>query len=301
MRKTMYHFRYHVLTIAGIFLSLGIGMFLGTVMAPEWMTKQQAGILQRLESRYHSLLEQQHVLQEKTDQLEKESSSTKHELRAVESHYIANRLSGKHILVISVTSVDTSEMIESLREAGAEITWNVQVSQLGALLNNALNEEQVSALGWSKDCSQSELYVNSLVNDLLSGNETHLQSLERLGLLEIMQHAAGQPDHVILAGGTYSADSSQWRAGVRQFDQLLIRAFVRRQLPIVTAERSDSKEMFAKWFPEYPISTIDNIDHPAGQIALIDVLNGAHGHYGTKAVAKTLLPDGKMSKEVFGQ
>jgi hypothetical protein len=60
---------------------------------------------------------------------------------------------------------------------------------------------------------------------------------------------------------------------------------------IVGVERSDAEESSVTFFDQRELSTVDNVDEVAGRVALVYVLCGAEGNFGTKDSADGLLPD----------
>ena len=62
-------------------------------------------------------------------------------------------------------------------------------------------------------------------------------------------------------------------------------------MPVVGVELSSTEPSQVPWYQGKDISSVDDLDAPAGQAALIYALTGSHGAYGTKSTADSLLPN----------
>ena len=61
-------------------------------------------------------------------------------------------------------------------------------------------------------------------------------------------------------------------------------------MKVVGVERRASDPSHIGWYRARDLSTVDNVDEPAGRAATVFVLAGAQGAYGRRDSAQALLP-----------
>ena len=61
-------------------------------------------------------------------------------------------------------------------------------------------------------------------------------------------------------------------------------------MPAVGVELTSTEPSQVPWYKSRDISSVDDLDAPAGQAALVYALAGAHGAFGVKSTADSLLP-----------
>ncbi len=61
-------------------------------------------------------------------------------------------------------------------------------------------------------------------------------------------------------------------------------------VPTVGVELTGTEPSQVPWYESRNLSSVDDLDAPAGQAALVYALAGAHGAYGVKPTADSLLP-----------
>ena len=71
----------------------------------------------------------------------------------------------------------------------------------------------------------------------------------------------------------------------------LLRGVGAAGVPAVGVELRGSEPSQVPWYQAHDIASVDDLDSTAGQAALIYALAGAHGSYGVKATADSLLPN----------
>ena len=60
---------------------------------------------------------------------------------------------------------------------------------------------------------------------------------------------------------------------------------------MVGVEGSETDPSSISFFSSHDLSTVDDVDLPAGQVSMVFALNGAEGNFGVKESADRLLPD----------
>jgi len=95
----MVHFRYHLTTLAAVFLSLGIGILLGGTAGRHWFDDTQQAIFVRMEEKYDQALKQNIALREQIRQLSSQAEQNSHEVLHLMAVRYADILQGQEIAV----------------------------------------------------------------------------------------------------------------------------------------------------------------------------------------------------------
>jgi len=61
-------------------------------------------------------------------------------------------------------------------------------------------------------------------------------------------------------------------------------------VPAVGVELTHSEPSQIAWYKGHKISSVDDLDAPAGRAALLYALSGSRGSFGVKGTANSLLP-----------
>jgi hypothetical protein len=280
----MFDFRYHVVSLAAVFLALIIGILVGVAIS-------DPGLADRTELR---LKEDQ--IARLNEQLEAASHRSRQQEVAtefVEAGYDAvmkDRLAGKRIVILFVGSVDqgvNSPIEGALQDAGAEIlrlralTVPIHDDAIQAALKAraALSEyvgpERLRDLG------------RALGRELVTGGDTPLWDALGDELLEERRGPA-RPE----ADGVVVARSSKPQQG--QTARLLagLYAGLEDSVPVVGVERTTTEPSAIPVYRRFQgFSSVDSIDSRTGRVALAVLLTGrARGHFGVKESASAPIP-----------
>jgi hypothetical protein len=296
----MYSYRYHVITMVGIFMALGIGILLGGILMPDLMMHQQVSLLHRLETRYDKLSLEYVRLKEQALTLQKTSKQIQVEMEAIGNHYTTDKLTGKQVLILNTGQADPNPLCSIFQHAGGIVAGVVEFPQLSAVMNNALDETVMKRLGWNAQIPQSTQLAETVARSVLENKPEWFQMLQQAQLIALPKPVTGKPDAIVLLGGIYHEDITIGKRRVEQLDRCLVKQLV-PYIPVIGVEQTDSKWNTTRIYRDLGISTVNNIDHMAGQVACVDLLNGRKGHFGTGQTVEALLPDLNASKEVFQQ
>lgn len=312
----MINFRYHLVSLVGVFLALAIGVIMGTAVIDN-------AVVDRLESQQRTLDRQ--VAQVRSDNAE--LSQELDELGAVTKRLgeegIA-RLGGVGVLVVTMRGAEV-EGLDELRErvggAGARLLGTVVLTGRWEL-DDADGVRALREVVGTEASSLSEVRtagLNLVASALrwsplpgeLSRQRELLDRLQRAGFVEY-EAPQGLPDvlpepvegtRIVLVSGP-GADVSD-----RQVALPLARALIgtspesspARLLVAIPAVPEESEPADGLVGPlresdssSRLLSTVDNLATGAGQVAAIlalaDLGDGQVGHYGTGSGAQDLLP-----------
>jgi hypothetical protein len=280
----MFDLRYHVASLAAVFLALMVGIVVGVGISDR-------GFLRGTE---RSLFEKEiSNLRREVDGLRRSRASDASERRAADAllratypELVQDRLSGKRIAVVFIGSVDAKlngDVKLALEDAGAPPVLRLRAIKVpidpkstdGALdsrpaLTSYAGVDHLSALG------------RELGQELITGGETPLW--DRLsGELVDEQAGTGRRD----ADAVVVARSAEPQHGpTRAFLRGLYSGLADGGVPAVGVESSQTPSSAVGAFDHAGVSTVDAIDTLGGRAALVLLLAGGQpGDYGFKGTA----------------
>ncbi len=279
----MFDLRYHVASLAAVFLALVIGILVGV------------GLSGRVDKAQHSLLQQ------RVKQLEGQLSDARKQASDLESQQEAaqafitdtyptlmhNRLRGKRFALVFLGPTDQaiqSSLQQTLTDSGARGWARVRALKLpldvpaidAALSKDAaghpyVGDSRLTALG------------QALAEELAAGGDMPLWTM--LAEQIVSERAGGerQPvDGVIVV-----------RTGPKQYDGTakflkgFYKGLIVAPVPVVGVDVSGGRQASTGAFQRNGISSVDDVDQPSGRLAVALLLAGAKaGNYGVQPLAK---------------
>jgi hypothetical protein len=284
----VFDLRYHVASLAAVFLALVIGILVGVGIADR-------GLVDKANT--HLLEQQVSSLRTQLSQASRRSAASKREQSAAQS-YIAetypvlakNRLKGHRIAVVFVGPVDgglSSAIDQVMQGSGAvqirerELKVPVDDKQLDAKLSaQPANQDYVGK-------SKLEQLGKALGSELVTGGDTPLWDTLSESLVDHQVGSGKQPvDGVIVA-----RTKPPQRDGTSRFLFGFYQGLRSGGLPAVGIETSDAAYSAVPIFRSAGLSSVDDVDTPAGRLALVLLLAGSpSGQYGFKRTADDALP-----------
>ena len=274
----MFDLRYHVASLAAVFLALIIGILVGV------------GISGPVDSTKTKLLEERVAnLQRRLDQTSTRSSANAREQDAARAFMnetypvlVRNRLRGKKIAVVYVGHVNGGvgkAVNQLLFDAGAQqlrlraLKVPIDVRQLDAAL-----EGQPAASGL-RGRSHVEDLGRALGQELVLGGDMPLWSALTDALVDQREgesKAAAEGVVVVRTATPQRGPTSRFLLG-------LYAGLNSAAAPAVGVEQTDASDSATKVFSRAGLSTVDDVDKPAGKLAVVLLLAGApSGQYGVK-------------------
>jgi hypothetical protein len=305
------NFRYHVVSLAAVFLALAVGLIVGTAAA-------NGPVTDSLKARYDEVSATNQQLRDEVNQQNTDLQKAGDFATDIAPAYLAGKLTGKRVLVLSLegngNDVDktVSAIYTFLGDAGAKVTGTVKIrekfgapSSKAQLLDLAESSAPPSVSGALPNQSDGVDSSAALLAAILVGKtgtapvdgvRQVLSAYESQGYLSVDGDFAAPAEATVLVAGvpTTGKDAKDRAAAaltvINRFDQAGRSLVVAGLAPggPVQAVRGDSA--LAK-----NVSTVDNADTAQGQVAailaLVDRVNGrAVGHYGTGDGASSLIP-----------
>ncbi|MDD3268263.1 MAG: copper transporter [Syntrophomonadaceae bacterium] len=288
----MIDLRYHIASLVGIFLALGLGILIGsTIVGDNLLVDQQKKMIDRLEQQFYSLRERENDLitvNNYKDQIIANYENYSQTLLPplVKEHLVDYKIA----LVVSGGSDVPAGMLNALSIAGAEVA-----SKAVILANMSLDSPEL--LKRVRDFYKVENDVSAdVLRQYLAGsvalvitNKADPELINFLQANELIKFSGNNSiplNGVIVLGGTNNV-SSNFSAS---FDHALIGALASTEVKIFGVEKSDAVYSYMPEFQKNNISTIDNVNLSPGQISLVYAMEGEPGHYGIKTTAKQFMP-----------
>lgn len=286
----MFDFRYHLVSLAAVFIALAVGILLGAAISGKLGDAENALVKDQVKSMSDQLTQERN----RSDIIERRSEAAQELLSDAYPALMANRLAGKGFAVLFLGPVDGS-VRSALERALADADAGSPV-RLIALDTPVDPQELDSALQGDELLAQ---YVEggddfgalgeALGGDLIEGDGTPLWTALSSRLIEERSGTTSTPvDGVIVVQTWHEPDSAgdadqqrRTRATESLFEGLM-RGLENTSLPVVGVETTDAEGDLAL-FRQQGVSSVDDVDTLAGRLALALLLQGAQpGHYGVK-------------------
>ena len=285
----MFDLRYHVASLAAVFLMLVVGILIGVGISGRGFVDDAER--QRLNGRIADLQEQVDAANASADDFERRQKAAENFVESAYPALAAKRLDGKNVAILVLGAVDpTVNAVEREVEEDAD----GRVSRMRAL-EMPLRLEAVEAalakkpeLGGYVGDEQLGNLGRDLGRELAAGGETPLWDALEPELVEVREGDLSEPvDGVIVmrTGEPQMAETSRFLAGLYQ-------GLGSAGVPVVGVEPTRVEQSAIPVFQRHRLSTVDGVDTPVGALAMLLVLADpdAAGNFGVRDTADKILP-----------
>jgi len=281
----MFDLRYHVASLAAVFLALLIGILVGVGIADRgYVDKAQRGLLEQRISKLESDLS---AARKNADSLQAQQRATEAFVTDTYPELMANRLRGKSLALVFLGPTDPkirTSLEQALTDAGARgwvrvraLKLPLDVSQVDKTLAGEpklaryVGDARLPALG------------KSLAEELAGGGKAPLWTTLAEQIVAERTGSEQRPADGVIVVRTAGKQYDGTAAFLEGFYSGLIAAPV----PVVGVETADATQSVVRAFKHNGISSVDDVDQPSGRFALALLLSGAKaGQYGIKSSAK---------------
>jgi hypothetical protein len=284
----MFDLRYHVASLAAVFVALLIGILVGVGLTGKVDDAEKATLRGQIADRDEEI----RALRESAGNSDREDEAVQ---ILVEHGYpllMDERLAGKRIGLLFVGSTDQdlrSSVTTALEDAGAR-----DVTRMRALKVPVDAGRFSSALlgrpALARYAGESNLrgLGRVLAQEFVQGGEAPAWDALATQLVVDQRGTFGSAlDGVVIAR---TADPQ--RGPTKEFLDGLYVGLADAGAPAVGVESTDDRTSAVTVFGGANLSTVDNVDTPAGRLALVLLLAGAErGNYGVKDTAQDVLPE----------
>ena len=301
----MIDFRYHLVSLIAVFLAVALGIVIGT-------TALNDPISADIEARVDQLEQDKRQLEDQTQALTTQVETADAFEQAVAPALVDGTLDGSAVLVVATSDEVTPELIEQVgglvTEAGGSVSGVVRLQpEFSDPATESALQSYVTSPGLPAGVQLPETEdAGQLVGALLAQSlmipgapgapspepesvSSVLAGLSALDVLTVESSSVEPADYaVVLTGTGFDADAEQRNAALLELISALDAAgsgavvagtaAAARENGLVGTIRADPELSAA-------ISTVDNVDRPAGRISTVLALGqeaeGTSGMYGT--------------------
>lgn len=281
--------KYFVISIAAIFLALGIGIYIGfTLDAHNLLIEQKDDMVTKIEEKFNYLSDENIDLKEEINELKNESTQYNDYIDTVYPIIIKDRLKNLNVAIIETNDDYVYSGIgKTLELAGANVV-NITTIKDKFLNENFLKD--INNMLMDEDKINGELVGGGIVNlteRIISGeSNTYMSRLKENDAINFVGNYNKPIDYIIIAGGAEDEKSNN----ILKVDKNIIETAKREGIPIIGIEKEKVNYSYIKDYKGSRISTIDNVDSVIGKTSLILTMEGRPGNYGVKSDAEELLP-----------
>ncbi len=285
----MFDLRYHVASLAAVFLMLVVGILIGVGISGRGFVDDSER--RQLEGRIAGLEEDVDAANANAEDFERRQQAAEDFVESAYPALASRRLEGKNVAILVLGTVDQS--VNAVARA-VDDDANGRVSRMRALelpLRLEAVEAALSArpeLGGYVGDEQLGNLGRDLGRELAAGGETPLWDALESELVEEREGDFAEPvDGVVVmrTAEPQAAETSRFLAGLYQ-------GLGSAGVPVAGVEPERVEQSAIPVFQRYRLSTVDGVDTPVGALAMLLVLADldAAGDYGVRDTADRLLP-----------
>lgn len=286
----MFDYRYHALSLAAVLLALTVGVLIGVAIGDSnLVSSAKNGIVHDLSSEVNDAHRQVGQLQE---QLTDEEAFANGIYPLAVHHLLSGRSIGLVFLGGSSDKIDGLAR-SAVTQAGGDLAVVVAVREplnLQGIGHEAAGTHYAALAG---DPALIGRFGELAGRQLVSGGQLvdhELLSRVRSGLLSAFDGQLGKLEGLVVVRADPTGMSSSQSEASAAFESGLLTGVAAVGVPAVGVELTGTEPSQIAWYKSKSISSVDNLDAPAGQAALAYALAGAHGAFGVKPTADSLLP-----------
>jgi hypothetical protein len=280
-----YSARYHATSLIAVFLALAVGILIGAEFGGDALTETRKNL-------ENSLVGNLQDAQSRVSDLNGELGQADEFDEKVYPVLTRDRLQGKRIAVVAFGGLPggiTSSVEEALGPTGAKLVGvgvvrePVDTTGLAEELANtrfaelATEPEQMNELGTGVG---RQIVIGGTLPELVRG--------------QLFAHASGEfgtLDGVIVVRDQPEGMGPVQRSTANALETSMLKGITATHVPTVGVESTGTEPSSISFFQSNDLSSVDDIDTTAGEVALVFSLLGAEGSFGVKSSADRLLPD----------
>jgi hypothetical protein len=286
----MFDFRYHLVSLAAVFIALAVGILLGAAISGKLGDAEDALMKDRLASVNDQLAQEQ----ARSDLVEQRSDAAQELLSGAYPSLMDGKLDGKGYTVLFLGPVDggvRSAVERTLSDAGAgspvrlvALDTPIDPDELDAKLNG---DDQLAR--YAQSGGDFGDLGEALGRDLVQGDGTPLWTSLSSSLIEERSGTTSSPVDGAVVVQTWQppetegdADEKSKTDATQSLFEGLVRGLEGSGVPVVGVQTTSAEDDLAL-FRQQGVSSVDDVDALAGRLALALLLAGGQpGQYGVK-------------------
>jgi hypothetical protein len=280
-----YSARYHATSLVAVFLALAIGILIGAEFGGDALTNTRKDLEESLTGNLQDA-------RERADELSGELARSEEFAGRVYPALVRDRLAGRRIGVIALGDLpgDTIGAIEeTLGPTGAHL---VGIGVVREPLDLRALSGDLSKTRFADIRANSETltaFGTGVGRQLVRGGT--LLELVRGHLFSRASGNFGALDGVIVVRRPPEEMGPVQRANASRLESALMSGVTGTRTPAVGVETTGAEPSSVSFFAGNDLSSVDDVEVEAGQVATVFALLGAEGSFGVKGSADRLLPD----------
>ena len=278
----MVDYKYHVTTLVAIFLALGIGILIGSMMlGGDFVVEQQKTLIDRLENDFRQMRVQTSLVKNDLAAAKENIKNYQDFCQEMLPILAKDRLKGLRVAVIQTGNSFPIDDIENLLKlAGTEVKSVTTILEDFTIADVSAN--------FPEEILKGSQLVRLLGETVLYGDSANLVPVLKEKKLVSTTGTFGElVDAVIMVGGSQTDQGEQ----AKWLDEPLIDYFLENEIRVIGVEASNAVHSYMGYYQSKPVATVDNIETVPGKIALLYALLGQEGNFGIKKTAQRLIPD----------
>ena len=286
----MFDLRYHVTSLAAVFIALVIGILVGVALASHGLGNTERKSLEDDLRRAQNRVD---ALNARVDSLQQNGAASQTFVNSTYNALMTDRLKGKRIAVLFVGKVDhgvEDDITTAIKDAGGRAAlrmYAVQVPIDAAAIENRLANRPALAKYSTDD--QLRNLGRQLGREFVDGNDTPLWSALRNLILQEATPRFGASKRA--ADGAIVVRSADPQMGLTApFVKGLYEGIADAGVPAVGVAQSTSNFTARQVFQQAQLSTVDDVDLDAGKLALAIVLSQPASRADYGLTTRDLLP-----------
>jgi len=280
-----YSARYHATSLIAVFLALAVGILIGAEFGGDALTETRKNLEQ-------SLVGNLQDARSRADDLSGELGRANEFDEKIYPVLTRDLLLGKQYAIVAMGGLPseiTSAVEDALGPTGAKLIGvgvvREPVDMAG--LASELSETRFAEIRTESE-QLTELGVGVGRQIVIGGT---LPELVRGSLFSRASGEFGALDGVIIVRSQPENMGPVQRSTANQLETAMLKGMTATRMPIVGVESTSTEPSSISFFQSNGLSTVDDIDNTAGEVALVAALRGAEGSFGVKSSADRLLPD----------
>ncbi len=277
--------RYHAASLAAVFFALAIGILIGSQFGGDILDDTRKD----LEASLTSDLDDSRA---QVDELEEELGRANEFGESVYPALTALQLRGERIGLIgfgSLPSGITDAVERAIEPTTAELVAVGVVRQPPETADLADSLQGTAFARIERRPALLGPYGRAVGRQLVTGGEILRQS--RAALMSESSGQFGDLDGLVIYRGDPGELSAEDLELSERLDEGVVEGADSTRARVVGVEEVSTDPSSIAWYSERGLSSVDDVDTPAGRVSLVYVLAGAQGSFGVKEDSDRLLPD----------
>jgi copper transport outer membrane protein MctB len=282
-----YSARYHVASLAAVFLALGVGILIGTGLGKNVINGATSKLESSLKSDLDSARGQVATLRGQIHQQQEFAQS-------VYPALTNGALRGDRVAVVALGGVDGSLRADIERVLGQQNATGARIREFVVIreppdvpaLNGEVRGTRYHPL--RRNATDLNSFGQHAARAIVAGGPFFRRVSG--GLLSLRSGRPTGIDSVIVVRAAPTGLKSDAATATSGLEDGLLDGFEATGIPVVGVERTGTDPSSISLFRSHSLATVDDIDQMAGSVSLVYALHGANGSYGIGPTANRLMP-----------